>query len=146
MTYDMRSAPRFTNRATLVAAAVVFVFLFATLTALPVRAATSFFVGTTVDDAGTSTGTCATNGNTTCSLRDAITAVNGTAGASTITIPAGTYNLSNGELDLGALANQSITLQGAGAATTTIHQDGGHSPLRHRSQPECRASLILSRG
>ena len=123
----MQSGMRSLSRVAIVAIAAMSLFFFAGLVAQPVRAATPFFVGTQNDDAGTSTSSCGTNGNTTCSLRDAITAANGTAGASQINIPAGTYNLSHGELDIGAQANQAITVLGTDAATTTIKQDGLHS-------------------
>src|ERR1043165_8925079 len=54
----------------------------------PARAAT-FTVNSTADTAGS----CAP-GSVTCTLRAAIQAANGTAGANTITVPAGTYLLS----------------------------------------------------
>jgi CSLREA domain-containing protein len=122
------SGMRSLSRVAIVAIAALSLFFLAGLIAQPVHAAAAnFYVGTQNDDAGTSTTGCGTNGNTTCSLRDAITAANGTAGASQINIPAGTYTLSQGELDLGALANQAITVFGTDAATTTIKQDGLHS-------------------
>jgi hypothetical protein len=63
------------------------------------------------------------------SLREAVIAVNNTGPGNTISIPAGTYKLTiagtnetfaaNGDLDIRA---SNTTLQGAGAATTTIQQ------------------------
>jgi hypothetical protein len=67
-----------------------------------------------------------------CSLRDAILSANlgsnvggctGTDGTTdTISVPAGTYDLSAGELDAGTYVGADITIQGAGSATTTIQQ------------------------
>jgi len=75
--------------------------------------------------ADTADGTCDSD----CSLREAVIAANANAGADTITLPAGTYTLSiagageaasqTGDLDI----TQSLTLTGAGSATTII--DGG---------------------
>jgi CSLREA domain-containing protein len=97
----------------------------------PARAAGPINVTTTVDEAGVV--------GSGCSLREAITAANtnaafggcpaGSPGADVINLPAGTYTLSipnpggvnednnaTGDLDI----NQSLTIQGAGAATTII--------------------------
>jgi hypothetical protein len=56
------------------------------------------------------------------SLRSAIEAANAQSGATTITIPAGIYNLSLGELDLSTNASQTASLSGAGAANTIVNQ------------------------
>src|SRR5690242_8835868 len=73
----MRTAPR------VVLAAVVLVFVCATGDAL----AANYTVTTTSDavDGGCTAGTC--------TLRDAVLAANAAGGSSTITLPAGTYNL-----------------------------------------------------
>src|SRR5262249_3184935 len=68
-------------------------------------------------------------GNSDCSLREAISAANATLGADTITLPAGTYQLTlanaggtnednnaTGDLDV----NDSLTINGAGSGTTII--------------------------
>src|SRR3954466_3733267 len=54
-----------------------------------------------------------------CSLREAITSANALGGADTIEVAAGTYTLSEGELE----ADDDLTIGGAGAATTTIDAD-----------------------
>lgn len=88
---------------------------------LPSQAKATFTVSKTTD---TADGTC----NADCSLREAITAANGSAGADSIVVPAGTYELtrtnaaanednnSTGDLDI--LDNTTIT--GAGSASTII--------------------------
>jgi hypothetical protein len=67
-----------------------------------------------------------------CSLRDAILSANagsnvggciGTNGTTdTISVPAGFYNLSAGELDVGTASGANISIQGAGSGITTIDQ------------------------
>ena len=55
------------------------------------------------------------------SLRAAVTSVNGGSGGDTISIPAGTYILTSGELAL----TEPVTITGAGAASTVV--SGNHS-------------------
>ncbi|MBV9311405.1 MAG: CSLREA domain-containing protein, partial [Solirubrobacterales bacterium] len=76
--------------------------------------AATFNVTKTVD---TSDGSCAP---TNCSLRDAVNASNATAGPNTITLHAGSYRLSLGELAL----TQSVTISGLSPAQTTIDAGG----------------------
>ena len=88
----------------------------------PFANAATFVVSKTTD---TNDGSCDSD----CSLREAIVAANGNAGADTITLPAGTYTLSivganedaaaTGDLDI----TDGVTINGAGAATTIV--DGG---------------------
>ena len=56
-----------------------------------------------------------------CSLRGAFAFANANSGT-TINLPAGTYNLSLNELQIGTATNISTTITGAGAAATTINQ------------------------
>lgn len=91
----------------------------------PAYAASTINVTTTADENGTGAG---------CSLREAITTANnnsnfgGCTGAAggpfTINVPAGTYNLSASpfELQVGTSSGRNITIAGAGAANTIIHQ------------------------
>jgi CSLREA domain-containing protein len=74
--------------------------------ALPTAAGAAIPVNTTVDE---NNGGCPTS----CSLRDAVTAANGTS--EIVTVPAGTYSL-----PLGALTLNGVTIQGAGAGLTII--------------------------
>lgn len=94
----------------------------AAFAAAPASAATTFTVTKTAD---TNDGACAA-GN--CSLRDAVVAANATAGADTISVPAGHYTLTgaagenaaaSGDLDI----TEALTVNGAGASATSI--DGG---------------------
>jgi CSLREA domain-containing protein len=95
-------------------------------------------VNTTADtvDATPGDGSCADSGGQ-CSLRAAIMEANATSGADTITLPAGTYTLTLGPADdeegfdgarddIGDLdiLNSDLTINGAGAATTTITAAG----------------------
>ncbi|MCH7697497.1 MAG: CSLREA domain-containing protein [Chloroflexi bacterium] len=90
-----------------------------TPTATPTPAA-SFTVNSTADvgDASTGNGICATAGGA-CTLRAAIQEANALPGSDVITVPAGTYNLSAGQLTI----SSDLTLNGAGAGTTAV--DGG---------------------
>jgi hypothetical protein len=91
--------------------------------------AASVTVTTTTDEVNGNTTSIAnliaTPGGAGISLREAIIAANNTAGADTITLPAGTYTLTrvgndstcqSGDLDI----NGSLTLTGAGPATTIV--------------------------
>ena len=74
--------------------------------------AATFTVGSTAD-----TGGCAKPPTgTTCTLRQL---VNSVPAGSTISVPAGTYTLTAGEL----LIDQNVTITGAGARTTTVEQN-----------------------
>jgi CSLREA domain-containing protein len=89
------------------------------LFALPSAAqAASFTVNTTADNAGTNDCTA------TCSLRDALTLANAAADTDTITVPAGTYTLTGGELPLATTAGDQITINGAGTRSTVITAGG----------------------
>src|SRR3982751_1029354 len=80
-----------------------------------VASAITYTVHTTADT--NNAGGCTTI--TTCSLREAVAAVNAGTGGDTISIPSGHYVLTAGELAV----NQRTTITGAGARTTII--DGG---------------------
>ncbi len=84
--------------------------------ALGTPAASALIRVTTRSDAGTGAGDCV-GADQHCSLRQAFTAA-GTG--EFISVPAGTYRLTQGELS----TSNSITLTGAGARTTTIKQTG----------------------
>ncbi|MDQ2838411.1 MAG: putative Ig domain-containing protein [Actinomycetota bacterium] len=89
-------------------------------------AAGNLTVSTTADIAA-SAGSCG-NSNTTpptpLSLREATCIANNLGGAVNISIPAGTYNLANGEIQPGIAAGSNISLIGAGAASTIINAGG----------------------
>jgi hypothetical protein len=85
----------------------------ALVVALPpaaVSAATTFNVTT---DSDSSAGTCLP---ASCTLRQAVAAVNGGAGGDTIDVPAGLYTLTFGELQL----QKNVTIDGAGPADTLL--------------------------
>ncbi|MCH8902269.1 MAG: CSLREA domain-containing protein, partial [Chloroflexi bacterium] len=89
--------------------------------ALPGSAdAATFTVDSTADapDANPGDGVC-DDGAGNCTLRAAIEEANALAGADTITLPAGSYALTGGELDI----TDDLTITGAGPATTFV--DGG---------------------
>ena len=78
---------------------------------------------TSTADVATNFGACG-NAQTTStgSLREAVCAANNAgATSSTITVAAGTYTLTNGELQMGKVAGSNITLNGAGAGSTIIN-------------------------
>ncbi len=59
------------------------------------------------------------------SLRSAIEAANTQTGEMTINLPAGIYNLTLGELSLAPNGTKTLTIAGAGSATTTVSQTDG---------------------
>ncbi|MDD5543529.1 MAG: hypothetical protein PHX83_10190 [Acidobacteriia bacterium] len=79
-----------------------------------------FTVDTTNDthDSNTADGLC-NDGTGHCSLRAAIEQADASGGTTTINIPAGTYNLSLGEIQFGNNV-QNITLNGTGTSSNTI--------------------------
>jgi hypothetical protein len=86
------------------------------------------FTVTTINDSHASNpGSSPTDANGNISLRSAIEAANAQAGATSINVPPGTYNLSLGELDVATNAGKNITIQAAGgnAANTFINQLDG---------------------
>jgi hypothetical protein len=94
--------------------------------ATPAAASTTLTVSTT-SDTNPASGPCASNSTTPpspLSLRDAVCVANNTGGAVTISVPSGTYDLSNGELDVGLNSGQDVTITGAGAASTVIDAQG----------------------
>ncbi|MDQ1446859.1 MAG: large repetitive protein, partial [Acidimicrobiaceae bacterium] len=89
---------------------------------MPTASAATLTVNSTADVA-TNFGACGTPGQTTSSgsLREAVCAANNAgATSSTITVAAGTYTLTNGELQMGKVSGSNITLNGAGAGSTII--------------------------
>jgi hypothetical protein len=91
------------------------------------RAAGPFTVTTVNDSHASNPGSSATDANGNISLRSAIEAANVQAGATTINVPPGTYDLALGELDVATNAGKNITIQAAGgnAANTVISQLDG---------------------
>jgi hypothetical protein len=92
-----------------------------------VVAATVLTVSTTADISA-DTGACGDAGITTppspLSLREATCLADNIGGDVTITVPAGVYNLTSGELRLGAEPGQTIALTGASQASTVIDAGG----------------------
>jgi uncharacterized protein DUF11 len=115
-----------------------------------VASAASFTVNDTTDAALATPGatSCVSSHGGSCTLRAAVQAADNGGGASTITVPAGTYTItirptggndpSNGDLDINN--NASLTVTGAGAASTTI--DANQLDRAFNVQPG--ASLSLS--
>jgi hypothetical protein len=91
------------------------------------RAAGPFTVTTGNDSHASNPGSSATDANGNISLRSAIEAANVQAGATTINVPPGTYDLALGELDVATNAAKNITIQAAGgtAANTIVTQLDG---------------------
>ncbi|MFL5822651.1 MAG: choice-of-anchor Q domain-containing protein [Solirubrobacteraceae bacterium] len=93
------------------------VSLAAFLLAASVAGATTIHV-TTTQDPDNGTGQCTAGG--TCSLREAINAAHADSSVTRVSVPAGTYKLTDGSGALAIVAN--ITLAGAGARHTIIQQ------------------------
>ncbi len=91
-----------------------------------VRAATPYFANVTTDGYSVAVTDCATPSNVDCTLREAIQAANGNAGADTVTLKNGaTYQLSinpvaggdNTTGDLNIIESVAIVVAGGGTAT-----------------------------
>jgi hypothetical protein len=95
------------------------------LAALPVRGAGPFTVNTAADTHAVSPASSPNDSGGNISLRSAIEAANAQGGATTITVPAGTYNLTLGELGVAPNGGKTNTLLGAGAASTIVNQTDG---------------------
>lgn len=106
-----------------------------TADALPPRP-DAITVASTADDAGD--GTCGSD-PTTCTLRQAIDDL---APGGTITVPAGTYTLSQGELDV----EQPETIVGAGARTTSIVGDGSDRVLDFDADNDSLSGVTVTGG
>lgn len=90
--------------------------LFALALMLPGSAQAATFTVNTTEDTSVAGG-CTTEPS--CSLRDAVTAANGSADPEdVVVVPAGSYSISNGELTLTGAGT--ITVRGAGARSTVI--------------------------
>src|ERR1700712_5137170 len=89
-------------------------------------AATNLTVSTTAD-IGAAAGSCG-NSKTAppvpLSLREATCIANNLGGVVNINVPAGTYNLTSGEIQPGIAAGSNISLIGAGAASTIVSAGG----------------------
>lgn len=111
---------------TTVAAAVASIG-FVVLTPAPAFAATTLTVSTAADVPSTA-GACGDSSIVTApaplSLREAVCLANNIGGTVTISIPAGSYTLTNGELQPGTAPGQNVTLAGAGASNTVIDAGG----------------------
>lgn len=88
---------------------------------IPARAAV-FTVNTVSDSHAVTPGTSALDGTGHISLRSAIEAANAQAGAATINVPAGGYNLNLGELSVAPNGGKTNAILGAGAAATLVTQ------------------------
>ena len=91
----------------------------------PTRAAGPFTVNTTSDTHAVAASSSPNDGGGHISLRSAIEAANAQSGATTISVPAGAYNLTLGELAIAPNGGKTNTFAGAGAAGTVINQTDG---------------------
>jgi hypothetical protein len=110
----------FSNRSASVKASLALGLMLVSLA--EARAAGPFTVNTINDTHAAHATTSPDDANANISLRSAIEAANAQAGATTINVPAGTYTLNLGELDVSPLGSKIITISGAGASATMIIQ------------------------
>lgn len=110
-----------------IAATLAVAAQFALLPSTAYAAGTTYTVTTTADTAASS-GACGNTGITTppspLSLREATCLANNVGGAVTINLPAGTYNLTAGELAPGIASGSNVALVGAGPASTIVNAGG----------------------
>ncbi|MGN6413243.1 beta strand repeat-containing protein, partial [Flexivirga sp.] len=103
--------------------ALVVALATANLVAVVPAASAATLTVTSTADVAIDFGACGNTAQTTSSgsLREAICAANNAgATASTIMVAAGTYTLTNGQLQMGKVSGSNITLTGAGAGSTVI--------------------------
>lgn len=107
-----------------------------------VSSAATFTVNTTADGPGE----CAVAGAT-CTLRGALSAATGgEPGTNTVVVPAGTYNLSEGELTIGAFAGGTVSVVGAGARKTIVNAGGASRVLQTEAATTVIEGLTLTGG
>jgi CSLREA domain-containing protein len=94
-------------------------------------AAATYVVNSTEDrpDSDPFDGVCSAPVTGACTLRAAIMDANGTAGPDKIVVPSGTYQITRAAVDDGALVGdlditESVTIEGAGSATTIVDGNG----------------------
>src|SRR3954469_10111316 len=121
------SNPELRPVARLTRGVVVLALVTGSVVLLPSAARAAALTVSSTADIAANSGACGNAAQTTPtggSLREAICAANNAgATSSTISVPAGTYHLTSGELQMGKVPGSNITLNGAGAASTII--DGG---------------------
>src|SRR5579872_1614942 len=93
--------------------------------ALPAPAAGPFTVNITGDTHALSPGSSPNDSSGNVSLRSAIEAATAQSGPTAINVPAGTFNLSLGELAIAPNGANTITINGAGSAQTIVNQADG---------------------
>ena len=103
-------------------AARLLMALAAALTVSAARGAGSYTLSTTNDSHASNPGGSANDSTGHVSLRSAVEAANAQSGSITINVPAGTYNLTLGEIDLAPNGGQTNFIAGAGAAGTMVIQ------------------------
>lgn len=107
----------------------------------PVAHAATFTVSSTADvpDAAPGDGICRANTfPPRCTLRAAIEEANALAGADTISVPAGTYTLTLGQLQ----TTSSVTIEGAGMASTFVQ--AGTQPFSGTSRVFAFGKVVLN--
>ena len=119
--------------------------LAAVLAVPPAQADTTFVVDRADDDASATACTAAAAND--CSLRGAIMAANAASGADAVEVPAGNYTLTingpreqasaTGDLDI----TQSLTIEGAGAGSTTVAGGAGFDDRIFHNQPQASTSI-----
>jgi hypothetical protein len=92
------------------------------LAAQPARGAGPFTVTTTSDTHAVTPASSPNDSGGQISLRSAIEAANAQSGATTINVPAGTFNLTLGELGVAPSGLKTNVIVGAGPASTIINQ------------------------
>jgi len=99
--------------------------LAATGLALAAQASGTYTVNTTGDTHAAAPASSPNDSGGHISLRSAIEAASAQSSPTTINVPAGTYNLTLGELDLYPSGNGTAFITGAGPATTIVNQTDG---------------------
>jgi CSLREA domain-containing protein/uncharacterized repeat protein (TIGR01451 family) len=105
-------------------------------------AAATYTVNTTADGPGE----CAVAGAT-CTLRGALAAATvGGAGTNTVVVPAGTYGLTEGVLNIASFENGTVDVVGAGARKTIIDAGGASRALQTEADTTVLEGLTVTGG
>lgn len=114
------------------------------LASSPASASSNISVTTAIDETGSPS---------VCSLRDAVASANSNAdvggcvgagtGPYTIDVPAGAYNLTLGELQVGTNAGSNITIAGASALSTSVNQTSSSARV-FNLDPNALGSVAVS--
>jgi len=118
------------------------VVVISVLTGSHLYGAGPFTVNTTGDTHAVSPASSPNDSGGQISLRSAIEAANAQSGATTINVPAGTFNLTLGELDVAPNGGKTNIILGASAASTIVNQTDGSNRVLNIDSNSLGSTLV----